>query len=207
MPRSRLRSRRCGNCRTPSVPELPGPSRGWYLLAMLLVVLAGIAAAIAIFSSMGAIKFTTVMLPGEAVVEVAEPGDWIVCNETIDGSEPSPPGLHIEFTDDAGSTLLVMGNPSQPLAYRMGEVRGVAVGTVSLPGPGRWTITGRLPDGIDDASVRWRYGVGPDPVHSVFLTMLIGQGIAIVLLVIGLGTWCLVFWRRLKAKGAMGGLA
>jgi hypothetical protein len=106
--------------------------------------------------------------------------------------------MEIVFTDDAIGTRLPMDPFTGSLNYNVGDVKGIGIGQVDLPRMGGWTIAGTLPQGSEGGT--WRYAFGPDPVRAVMLPMLVGGGIAVVLLGLGVGTWALVFWFRWQAK-------
>ena len=174
------------------------PSRVWYIPVVLLVLLAGVSAAVATYISITAVKLTQVELPGSVDFSVDEPGKWIVCGESV-GS----PSLEIEFTT-AGMVPLPMVIDSMVLTYTIGSRQGRGIGHVVIPAVGTWTMTATLPEGEVDDGTRWAYAYGPDPIQAVFLPILIGGGLAVVLVTLGLSGWGLVFWLRLKALKAAG---
>ena len=151
------------------------PSRVWYIPVVLLVLLAGVSAAVATLMSIDAIDLEQVQLPGSVEFAVDQPGNWIVCNESA-GS----PWMDIQFTSP-GKEPLPMLVDSMGVNYTIGDRRGVGIGHVVMSQTGNWTMTGTLPEGQVDDGTRWTYAFGPDPIRAVFLPILIGGGLAVVL--------------------------
>jgi hypothetical protein len=178
------------------------PSRAWYMLAMILLVVAAAVAAGALLKSIRQINFKPIMIPGETDINVMTPGTWLVCIESTDGSSPvANYDMHIEFLDPATGESLPMRQRSFPLDYQLGSRRGSSVGDVTFPRTGRWIVTGSLAAGAASGEVDTEYVVGPDPVGSVMWTMLISGIITVVLCSLALGTWCLVFLLRWRNRG------
>ena len=177
------------------------PSRFWYVPAFAFVVGAAIVAGLATFISINAVALGRVELPGSVEFLVEEPGTWIVCAESTDGSPPSSHRIDIEFTSE-GQESLPMLTDLFAISYSMGDRRGVGVGHVVLPRVGTWTLSGTLPEGEVDDGARYTFAYGPDPISAIFLPILIGGGLAVVLVSLGVGTFGLVFWMRFKANRA-----
>ncbi len=183
------------------MPEGNPPSRFWYVLACALVVGAAIVAGLATFMSINAVALGRVELPGSVEFLVEEPGTWIIFAESTDGSPPSSHRLDIEFTSE-GQESRPMLTDGVAISYSMGDRRGVGVGHVVLPRVGTWTLSGTLPEGEVDDGARSTFAYGPDPISAIFLPILIGGGLAVVLVSLGVGTFGLVFWMRFKANRA-----
>lgn len=177
------------------------PSRAWYMLAAILVVVAAAVAAGALLMSLRQINFRPITIPGETDINVVTPGTWLVCIESTDGSSPVTNDMHIEFLDPATGASLPMRQRSFPLTYQLGGRRGVSVGDVTIPRAGRWTVTGTPAAGTAPVEPVTEYVIGPDPVGSVMWTMLISGIIIVVLSSLALGTWCLVFLLRWRNRG------
>jgi len=174
------------------------PSRKWYVPAFVLVAGAAIVGGLATFMSINSVSFTSVELPGSSTFEVATPGMWVVCIESIDDQPLENPGLEIQFST-AGEPPIPLKSMSGRLTYSIGGVHGVGIGSAVLGHPGTWTITGRLPDGQEKSGGLYRYAFGPNPLEGVLWPILIGGGIAVILVSLGVATWGLVFWMRFKA--------
>jgi len=178
--------------------DASAPSRGWYVPAVLLVLLAGVSTGIATYCSIEAVDLTQVELPGSVEFTVDGPGAWIVCDEST-GS----PMLDIEFAA-SGFEPLPMVIDTVGVRYTIGDRQGRGIGHVDLPAGGTWTMKATLPDGQADDGTRWMYAYGPDPVRAVFMPILIGGGLAVVLATLGFGGGGLAWWLRWKALRASG---
>ena len=173
------------------------PSRVWYLHATLLL-LASVAVAFAsMFLSINAMQLTSVQLPGTLEVMVDEPGEWVVCIESHDGSFPAAVPMEIQFTNGLGEVRAVEPH-SGSFRYRMGSVSAFEVGAATLS-TGAWTLSGTMSE-TEGGDRQWPYAVGPSPVDRMAQIMLIGGSIAVVLLSLGLGMLVLVFWHRFRNR-------
>ncbi len=185
------------------MPDSNAPSRSWYAVSLVLVLAATIVGVVSTVISINAVALQPVEFPGSVEFDVEQPGRWIVCAETTDGSVPVHPHFDIEFSFN-GEEVIPLVTDSMGLTYTIGSRRGAGVGHVELPRGGRWTLSGVRPvDAVDDG-VRYSYVFGPDPISAVFLPILIGGGVGVILLTIGVGIWGLVFWLRMKALQATG---
>ena len=178
------------------------PSRAWYMLVGILIVLAAAVAAGALIASIRQIDFRPVTVPGETDINVLAQGTWLVCIESTNGTTPVlDDGVQIEFLNPATGTTVPMRERSFPLTYRLGGTRGVSMGDVTLL-PGSWVVVSTLLEGASPRQAGVDFVVGPDPVESITWTMLISGVIAVALCSFALGTWCLVFmlrWRNRRA--------
>ena len=176
----------------------PGrPSRIWYVIATVLLIGSASVAFVSMYLSINSMKLTSVRLPGTLDVVVEEQGEWVVCIESHDGSEPADVSMELRFTDGFGDVRSVEPRVGS-FRYRMGSVRAFEVGSATLSS-GAWTLAGTLPD-ADAGDQQWSYSVGPSPVEGMAVIMLVGGAIAVVLLSLGLGMLMLVFWYRLKNR-------
>ncbi len=183
------------------MPDSNAPSRSWYAVSLVLVLLAIAAGVIATVISINSVDLQPVEFPGSVEIDVDQPGRWIVCAETVDGSDPVHPRFDIEFSSTGEETVPLVVD-SMGLTYTIGDRRGVGVGHADLPRAGRWTLSGVRPgDAVDDGA-RYSFVFGPDPISEVFLPILIGGGVGVILVTIGAGIWGLVFWLRMKALQA-----
>ena len=101
------------------------PSRAWYMLAAILVVVAAAVAAGALLMSLRQINFRPITIPGETDINVMTPGTWIVCIESTDGSSPVTNDMHIEFLDPA------TGADVAGLLLEMNRTRGTTLVVVT----------------------------------------------------------------------------
>ncbi len=181
--------------------ESSGPSRSWYAVSLALVLGAVVSAVVATLLSINAVDLRPVQFPGSVEFDVEEPGTWIVCAVTTDGSAPVRNRFDIEFVSSEQKAL-PLETDSMVLTYTIDGRRGIGVGHVDLPQAGRWTLSGvrrdeAVGDGTGDS-----FEFGPDPVDAVFRPILVGGGLAVILLTIGVGIWGLVLWLRIKALPA-----
>ncbi len=183
------------------------PSRGWYVLAAILVFAAAAVAGVATVWSINSVQLTRAQLPGSMQFDVEHSaGDWVVFIEGDGPGIPKNPGLDIQFTSPDGASVELMAS-SMDLFYTMGSTAGQSIGMVRIDRYGTWTISGRWPDGASAERGPFRYAFGPNPAETALMPILIGGSIAVALFALGLGTWGLVLWMRFKAHRAGGTLS
>ncbi len=159
------------------------PGRGPYLVALLLALLGLGAGALLVLTQNGAIagRVVRVVVPGDVVLALGEPGTWTVFHEprsVLNGhlyQSPTVDGLVIRVTAAAGGPPLAIAIPPVASRFALHGHAGVAILQVRIPGPGLYRLHARYPDHRPgpEAVLAIAHGL----VGAVFLLTLSGIGI------------------------------
>lgn len=163
-----------------------GPSKAWYLLALLAFLLSTAGIAVEIYSIVRSFpNGTQFLVPGSVTINVDKPGTYGLWdelstffeNKTYQSSAELPGGVVIRVRD-ARSGTEVLFSPSSGFSETSGNVKRRLVGDVSLdhPGPYSFEVTGDFPERV--------FYVRRSAVKEVF------SGVAMIAL-LGLAGWIL----------------
>ncbi len=188
-------------------PQKIGPSRWFHLLALAMIATAAFCGykilAVALNDMQSGL--TRAIFPGEIVVPIAAPGNYVIYYESpseIDGrvfdTGNRVPGMQFTVINNETEDKLPVDPPSFSETYEMNGRRGRSVLEFRVFKPGSYTIVGRYNDDQSDQQAVFAVG----NVHIARLALLIIAGIFSILILGGgaLLIIVLVEARRSSAK-------
>lgn len=189
---------------TSPVVAKPGPSRKWYLIPILVLLLIGVPSLLAFINGLDDITngLTRVLVPGESQVTLEE-GDYTVFYEwrgefegrSFTNSSEFPGMEAIVFSEDGEEIPVTSANAS--FNYNFGNKAGYSVGSFEVEEPGDYTFAARHsdPTNTEEYVLALGKGVGRATVMLVFgiMGMIVAGGIAFIV-------WLVVFIVRMRAK-------
>lgn len=188
-------------------PQKIGPSRWFHLLALAMIATAAVCGykilAVALNDMQSGL--TRAIFPGEVVVPIAVPGNYVIYYESpseFDGrvfdTGSRVPGMKFTVINNETEDKLPVDQPSFNETYEMNGRRGRSVLEFRVFKPGSYTVVGRYND--DQSNQQAVFAVGN--VHIARLALLIIAGIFSILILGsgGLLIIVLVEVRRSSAK-------
>lgn len=182
----------------------PGPSRKWYLIPTLLLLLVGVPSLLAFLSGLNGITngLTRVRVPGEAPVTLEE-GDWTVFYEWRGEFEGEPfttssnfPGMEAVVFSESGEEIPV-GPAKGDFNYNFGNTAGFSVGSFEVDESGEYVFAARHTDPTNTSEYVLALGkdIGRSTVMLVLgiIGMIVAGGVAFIV-------WLIVFIVRIRAN-------
>ena len=172
--------------------SLEHPGRRWILTGVLLMVLAILVFAAGVYRSISSFDMTPVLMPGEVLITMDEPGSLDIAYEPdsiIDGVEiasPSEPAMILSLIAVEDGRSVELESPVVAATYSLGGRRGRVIGSASLSA-GSWKLIGEAPEDQGKSAV---YAYGQSGLVSVFMPVIVAAFIAVLLAPAGVG--CLV---------------
>ncbi|MBW3666802.1 MAG: RDD family protein [Actinobacteria bacterium] len=185
------------------------PSRWWYALAGLISVAGLATAGVLVVRMLGEVPdtLTRVVVPGEAVVDLAEPGTYTIYHEyhsVVDarvyssGGELSSLRVTLETFDGRPVNL---DSPGGTFEYAIGGRSGVAVLTFRAQEPGTYRMTAHYPAGEGPEAV---LAVGRGWDRDILVGFLAALGVALLAGAGALAITIITFLKRGKARQRVG---
>ena len=182
----------------------PGPSRKWYLIPLLLVLLVGVPSVLSFVKGLDTITngLTRVRVPGETPVTL-EAGDWTVFyewrgefeGESFTGSSEFP-GMQAAVFSEDGDEIPVTSATSD-FNYNIGNKAGYSVGSFHIDESGEYVFAARHTDPANTQEYVLALGkdIGRATVQLVFgvIGMIVAGAVAFVV-------WLVIFIVRIRAK-------
>lgn len=175
-----------------------GPSRKWYLVPTLLLILIVVPSLLAFLSGLDGLRngLTRVRVPGETQVTLEE-GNWTVFyewrgefeGETFTTSSAFP-GMQAVLFSETGEEIPV-GPSVGDINYNFGNTAGFAVGRFEIEEPGDYAFAATTADGGEYVLALGK-DIGRSTVKLVvgIFGMIAGGGIAFVV-------WLIIFLVRI----------
>jgi hypothetical protein len=175
----------------------------WFVVIGVIAVASIVAAALYAMPRLDTVgsDMIRVVVPGNAVLELDKPGDYVVYHEkhsTVDGryyASDRVEGLRVRLTTDTGAEVPV-GEPKYSATYSIGNRSGTSIYSFTVDRPGRYRLVASLEGGRTEPKAVLAIGQGT--VWGIFRLVLGtlaiafgGIGVAAVLLFV-------VLWRRSK---------
>ncbi|MGE0425891.1 MAG: hypothetical protein AB7O88_26765 [Reyranellaceae bacterium] len=138
----------------------------WFVLAAVIGIGGFVVAGFNLFSGLGAFegRMKQVVMPGSATLDLSEAGVYTIFHErnsVVDGraySSNGMAGLRLSVFADDGSELNL--TPSGGSTYSFNGREGRSVFAFQVAKPGKYRITGTLPDGRTEPKIVLALGVG-----------------------------------------------
>ena len=176
-----------------------GPSRIWYFVAVLVL---GAGVGLFAWLLIGGLtdiggSLQRVVVPGEHVLRLDEPGTYTVFNEynsVVDGKVYSSPrgltGLRCTLTRKSDGTEIPLTQPGATSRYSMNGRSGVSLLNFEVDTPGEYVLTTTL-DGGPDAQGVLAVGQGfvgklLGVIFTCIAVLLAGVGLSVTILVVTL---------------------
>ena len=183
----------------------PGPSRKWYLIPTLMLLLVGVPSLLAFLSGLDGITngLTRVRVPGETEITLGS-GDWTVFYEwrgEFEGegftTSSDFPGMEaIVFSEETGEEITV-GPAKGDFNYSLGDTAGYSVGSFEIDEAGDYVFAARHTDPANTGE--YILAIGKDLGRSTVMLvlgiigMIVAGGIAFLV-------WLIVFIVRIIRK-------
>jgi hypothetical protein len=181
------------------------PSRAWYILSALIWLLgfgaAGVLLAVQI-PKLGD-RLTQVVVPGEAALNLTEPGTYTIFHEresVVDGkvySSRNISGLRVALRTAQGEQIRVSG-PAASSRYNFGGRSGVGLFTFEIAAPGTYRLSAAYDDGR--AQPRAVLAIGAGFVSSMLAMIFGGIAFAFAGTIVAVLVAVMVFVKRRKAR-------
>jgi hypothetical protein len=183
-------------------------SRKWYAVAAIVLVIGAGIAGWLFLSGLAAARsaLTWVVVPGSAVMTLAEPGSYTIFHEpesVVDGriySSQNISGLRVTLTSEATKASVPLASPRGSLRYSFGGHEGVSVFALDIAEPGRYRLAGDFPGGqTEPATV---LAIGHAPIGRLFGTLFGAIAAALVAVPGAIAIAGVTFANRQRARRA-----
>ncbi len=187
--------------------QTKAPGCAWYFLALLMMVLGGIAAGVYVMTQLPALgeKLPQVVVPGETTLRLTEPGSYMIFHEresVVDGrvfSSTSLSGLRVRLRNERGDPV-TLSSPDMSSTYNLSGRSGVAIFKFEIKQPGAYRLSAAYDDGRTQPRVVLAVGLGfvGGLLTIIFGALAMGFAGAILAVVIAV----VVFIKRRRARFA-----
>jgi hypothetical protein len=149
-----------------------------------------------------------VIVPGEASVNVEEPGDFVIFYESrsvVDGRTFSTgplPGMTLRLVSDSTGEPVEFTEPSTTVSYDVGGRSGESIAAFAVDEPGDYTLTAVYPDGQEGSEVVLAIGSGSTGAVGLALGL---AGVGIILVIAGIILAVRTYVRRRRARRLVDG--
>ncbi|MCW5748324.1 MAG: hypothetical protein KIT36_19205 [Alphaproteobacteria bacterium] len=181
------------------------PSRGWYVVAAVVLVAAVVAAVWLAVARVGGMQggLTQIVVPGSADLELTRPGTYTIFHERtsqVDGrifSSSDISGLRVAVRSVANGRAIAVRRPTGSTSYNFSGRSGQSVLAFDIDAPGTYRLTA----GYDDGRTRPQavLAVGTGFVSGLLATIALSFGIALAGVAVAMVIFIVVLLKRRRA--------
>jgi hypothetical protein len=175
------------------------PGRKWYAIALLILVVGGVAAAGVILLGLSGLtrELPQILVPGDATLTVNRPGTYTIFFErdtVVNGQIYSTSGdlssLRVRVISPNGAPIS-LSEPAVGTTYSIGGRSGVAVLACDLSQPGTYALEAGYADGRREPRgvLAIGLGVGARIATTILAAFALGGGAALAALVVAAVTF------------------
>ena len=188
-------------------PPSEGPSRTWYLVPVLILLLLGGPSVYALVDGLNNITgLTRVRAPGDSQITLEE-GTWLLFYEwrgEFEGEDFTTssafPGMLLSLTSSGGDEIAIQGLSGANFDYHIGDHEGFGIAEFVIPSQGTYLFSAEMREPGDNGPYVLMFGEDI-PESTVLVTVGIIGVIAGALF--ALVAWLIIFVLRSRAKKRM----
>jgi len=181
------------------------PSRGWYVVAAVILIAAVAGAVAIVVSRIGNVGagLVQIVVPGGADLDLQQPGSYTIFHErtsTVAGriyTAPSISGLRVTVRSVAAGRDIAVKRPGGSSRYDFGGRSGTSVLAFDVDAPGRYRLDAAYDDGRQQPQTVLAVGTGF--VSGLLTTIALSLGVAFGGIAIALVIFIVVLLKRRHA--------
>ncbi|HKU94580.1 MAG TPA: hypothetical protein VJR58_04860 [Vineibacter sp.] len=181
------------------------PSRGWYVVAAVVLIAAVAGAVWIVASRIGDVGagLVQVVVPGGADLDLKQPGSYTIFHErtsTVGGriyTAPSVSGLRVTVKSAATGRDVTVRQPAGSSRYDFGGRSGTSVLAFNIDAPGRYRLDAAYEDGRQQPQTVLAVGTGF--VSGLLTTIALALGVAFGGIAVALAIFIVVLLKRRRA--------